>query len=183
MKLHSQDRQQAILKAILEIEKIEQELSITQESLKQIENELLKIAMQDDLFSYEEFSITKGESGSVFCISENIDTHLGLYIVSDLPGVTSPPHSHHTWAAIAGIYGVEENTWFTPIQSHSKLEKKAVRITNKISVGPRMSVSMLEQDIHSTKTISDGPTLHLHVYGKPLHMLPPFKERVFQVTV
>lgn len=98
-----------------------------------------------------------------------------LYLVADMPGVKSLPHIHHTWAVIVGIRGVELNIIYELEEGHR------VRELHRCFLGSGMALSLAPTDIHSTETISDIPTLHLHLYGKPLHELIPFQERVFEL--
>src|SRR5262245_59588991 len=42
-------------------------------------------------------------------LAEDVQSGLVLYLVSDAPGIVSPPHAHGTWAIIAGVDGVELN--------------------------------------------------------------------------
>jgi len=98
-----------------------------------------------------------------------------LYLVSDGAGVRSPPHEHRTWAAIAGLRGIERNTFYEV----TALEDRRARAVKVIDIRAGEYVALAETVVHATEVTGPESTLHLHLYGKPLHCLPPFQCRVF----
>lgn len=98
-----------------------------------------------------------------------------LYLVSDGPGVTSPPHEHQTWAVIVGIRGCEINTRF----ERQDVGSRQVVAVESVSVGPGQLLLLSPEQIHATAVLGERATFHLHLYGKALHTLPPFKSRCF----
>lgn len=97
-----------------------------------------------------------------------------LYLVSDAPGVTSPPHEHQTWALLVGLDGIERNHAFERSASGREVRAGASR-----DVGPGEWLAMGVDEIHATEVVSRVPTRHLHLYGRPLDALPPFAARCF----
>lgn len=95
-----------------------------------------------------------------------------LYLVSDGVGVTSPPHEHMTWAVIVGLSGFELNTLY------SQGVGTAMHLVSELVVGPGDFIVLEPVAIHATSVVGTQPTLHLHMYGRPLHTLPPFAARV-----
>lgn len=96
-----------------------------------------------------------------------------LYLVSDGPAVASPPHAHKTWAVIAGIRGCEVNRRYT---AHPDGHETAVQ-SSVIELGPGEVLCLGAAEVHSTEVSDPSATLHLHLYGRPLHDLPSFESR------
>jgi predicted metal-dependent enzyme (double-stranded beta helix superfamily) len=96
-----------------------------------------------------------------------------LYLVSDGQGVTSPPHEHGTWTVIAGVSGNEANDLYRRVSG------SRVAPINRVVVGPGESMVLTADAIHSTEVVGEGPTFHLHLYGRPLSELDGFASRVF----
>ncbi|MCE9580417.1 MAG: hypothetical protein K8W52_45280 [Deltaproteobacteria bacterium] len=97
---------------------------------------------------------------------------VALYAVADAPGTRSIPHVHHTWSVTIGVEGVEANTFF----AHDGARCLA-RLGSQ-QVGPGDVAIMTEAEAHATEVVSAAPMLHLHVYGRPIHVLAPFATRV-----
>jgi len=98
-----------------------------------------------------------------------------IYLVSDGQGLVSPPHEHCTWAVIVGIRGSELNTFFHRPSASSR----TVAPEHSIGVGPGEFLTLQAAAIHSTATQGNEATFHVHLYGRPLSMLPPFASRCF----
>ncbi len=98
-----------------------------------------------------------------------------IYLVSDGPDVTSPPHEHKTWAVIVGIRGCELNTKFQRLGATSR----QVIAVDSVNVGAGQALVMLPAEIHATSVLGVQATFHLHLYGSALHALPPFTSRCF----
>lgn len=101
-----------------------------------------------------------------------------IYLVSDGPGVTSPPHEHQTWAVIAGIRGCEINTRFERLD----VDSRQVVAVDSVSVGAGQLMLLSPEQIHATTVLGERATFHLHLYGAALHTLPPFKNRCFEAV-
>lgn len=100
-----------------------------------------------------------------------------LYLVSDGAGVTSPAHEHRTWALIVGLSGIESNILY----ERTSLEEREARRNEVKNIGAGDSIVLTEGAIHATEVIGPKATFHLHLYGKPLHCLPSFEDRIFCV--
>jgi predicted metal-dependent enzyme (double-stranded beta helix superfamily) len=101
-----------------------------------------------------------------------------IYLVSDGPGVTSPPHEHKTWAVIVGIRGCEINTRFERLDVGSR----QVVAADSVNVGAGQWLLLSPEQIHATAVLGEQATFHLHLYGAALHTLPPFKSRCFEAV-
>jgi predicted metal-dependent enzyme (double-stranded beta helix superfamily) len=98
-----------------------------------------------------------------------------LYLVSDAAGVASAPHEHPTWAVIAGISGNEVNRIFVV----GEVGMKKVRPVSKREIGYSGVLCMRSDEIHATYAAGNQATYHLHLYGKPLHLFPPYQTRCY----
>ena len=98
-----------------------------------------------------------------------------LYIVSDAPGVSSPPHEHLAWAIILGLEGAELNV----LHNHANVANRIVQPATRVLVGAGDELVMLPPEIHSTVSLGPGSTYHLHAYGRRLASLPPFGDRAY----
>ena len=98
-----------------------------------------------------------------------------LYIVSDAPGVFSPPHEHLAWAIVLGLEGAELNV----LHDRTNAAERIVRRAAQVLVGPGDHLVMLPTEIHSTVSVGPNSTYHLHAYNRRLALLPPFLNRVY----
>jgi predicted metal-dependent enzyme (double-stranded beta helix superfamily) len=98
-----------------------------------------------------------------------------LYLVSDAAGVQSAPHEHQTWAVIAGISGNEVNEIFAVRDTETK---KVTPVSTK-DIRFMDVLCMRSDEIHATLAAGPQATYHLHLYGKPLHRLPPYPSRCY----
>jgi predicted metal-dependent enzyme (double-stranded beta helix superfamily) len=103
---------------------------------------------------------------------------IALYLVSDAPGTVSPPHEHLTWAVIAGAWGIEANTLYRIIDP----ERREVEACGEVVVAAGQALVLPQGAIHSTAALGPTATYHLHLYGKPLRLLPPLSERTYVRT-
>lgn len=101
-----------------------------------------------------------------------------LYLVSDGPGVASPPHEHATWAVIVGLSGNERNVIY-----QRDLASGALRPLRTVDIKANDMIHLRADAIHATVAVDDLPTFHLHLYGKPLNELPPFAFRCYPAEI
>jgi predicted metal-dependent enzyme (double-stranded beta helix superfamily) len=99
---------------------------------------------------------------------------LALYRVSENGDEVDPPHGHQTWAVTAGIVGAVRHRLYRRTALPGEVEW-----VRDVVVAPGESLVLLEHEVHSTERVAAGPTLHLHLYGKPLESLPPLAQRSF----
>lgn len=114
----------------------------------------------------------------VYGLAEESRYGLALYLVSDAPGLASPPHEHLTWAVITGAGGVEVTTLYRIIDP----KRREVAVCREIVVGAGQTLVLSEGAIHSTAVLGATAMYHLHLYGKPLRSLPPLRERTYALA-
>jgi predicted metal-dependent enzyme (double-stranded beta helix superfamily) len=94
-----------------------------------------------------------------------------LYLNSLLPGKTTIPHNHDTWAVIAALEGEELNRVYQRTDDGSDPERATLDIEREVVVRPGTPIAFLPEDIHSIHVTGAAPTLHFHLYGRPLETL------------
>lgn len=167
----AEQRAAALADAMSEIRAIENREGIHRESLKLVRAVLLSLAKRRELFSESDFPSATGEP-LLYLLSEDDDHRFALYLSSGLPGRSSPPHNHTTWAVIVGIDGDEENRIYDRIDDGSIAGKGRVAVREKIVVREGSGVCFMADDIHSIHVVSDVPTRNFHMYGRSIEHLP-----------
>jgi predicted metal-dependent enzyme (double-stranded beta helix superfamily) len=118
--------------------------------------------------------LAAGARATVHLLGLGADDTVALYAVADAVGVRSAPHVHRTWSVTIGIEGVELDTFFAHDGVRCLARVGAQRI------GPGDLGIMTAAEAHATEVADAGPVLHLHLYGRPIHALPPFATRVLR---
>jgi predicted metal-dependent enzyme (double-stranded beta helix superfamily) len=99
------------------------------------------------------------------------DDDIALYLNSINPGKTSIPHNHTTWATIVAVDGQEENRVYRRTDDGADPAVARLELDRVVTVQPGTSVGFLAEDLHSIHVVGDRPTLHFHLYGRPLETL------------
>lgn len=99
------------------------------------------------------------------------DDDIALYLNSINPGKTTVPHNHDTWAVIVAIEGDELNRLYRRTDDGRDPAHAQLVLDREFTVKPGQSIQFLAQDIHSIHVGGTRPTLHFHLYGRPLETL------------
>ncbi|GKS98297.1 cysteine dioxygenase family protein [Acidovorax sp. SUPP3434] len=102
---------------------------------------------------------------------EDGDAGLALYLNSINPGKTTAPHDHTTWAVIVAVQGQEVNRLYERTDDRSDPARAQIHLAGEFTVQPGASIAFLPDDIHSIAVVGTEPTLHFHLYGRPLETL------------
>ncbi len=167
----AEHRRAAVGEAVAEIRDIESHRGVSRESLTSIKEVLLELAAKRELFSEEDFPSATGEP-LLYLLSEENNHRFALYLSTGLPGRSSPPHNHTTWAVIVGIDGEEENRVYERLDDGSVPGKGNVKVRDKFVVKRGTGICFLPDDIHSIHVVSDVPTRNFHMYGRSVEHLP-----------
>jgi predicted metal-dependent enzyme (double-stranded beta helix superfamily) len=168
-----QRRAEAVAAAVARIRDIERNEGVTRNSLEHIKGVLVDLARQRELFPESDYPSPKPEERSLLhLLSEDPDHRFALYLSTGVPGRSSPPHNHTTWAVIAGIDGEEENRVYERVDDGAVPGKGEIREMHKFVVRPGDGIAFLPDDIHSIHVVSRRPTRHLHMYGLSIEHLP-----------
>jgi len=177
-------RTAAVAATLAEIRSIENSRGVTRESLQAITAVLQKLAQREDLFSFADFPPPDAASGKTstryylnregegeYADKDTDKDDIALYLNSIIPGKTTIPHNHDTWAVIVAIRGEELNRLYRRDDDGSNPEQAKISLTRELTVQPGTSISFLPDDLHSIHVRGDQPTLHFHLYGRPLDTL------------
>jgi predicted metal-dependent enzyme (double-stranded beta helix superfamily) len=145
-------------------------------TLEVVTARLEQLAAQKDLFPRADFpppAATEGVGASTrYRLNpDDGDDGVALYLNSINPGKTTIPHNHTTWATIVAIEGREENRIYRRVDDGADPDVARLELAREVTVQPGTSVAFLPEDIHSIHVVGDAPTLHFHLYGKPLETL------------
>ncbi|OXC90945.1 cysteine dioxygenase [Achromobacter sp. KAs 3-5] len=99
------------------------------------------------------------------------DDDLALYLNAINPGKTTVPHNHTTWAVIVALSGAELNRVYRRTDDGATAGVARLEQVREVLVEPGQAIAFLPDDIHSIHVVDGGPTLHFHLYGRPLETL------------
>ena len=149
------------------VRSIETDQGINRGSLDAIGELAAGLAQHKDLFDKERFPPPgDGVRSALYLLNEDDDHGYAMYLVCTQPGNGAPPHDHMTWAVIVGFEGDEENVLWERIDDGSAPGRAEIRETGRVVLREGDSIAFGPDDIHSIKTVSEGSTRHIHLYGK-----------------
>src|SRR5450830_1945045 len=157
---------------------IETNQGITRASLQSITGVLQKLAEREDLFNFTDFpppDTASGNTSTRYYLNHEGGSSdkddIALYLNSIIPGKTTVPHNHDTWAVIVAVQGEELNRLYERHDDRSNPEQASISLVRELTVKPGTPISFLPDDLHSIHVQGDQPTLHFHLYGRPLDTL------------
>ena len=170
------ERRRAIKETLNDIRRIVADGSPDREMLARITLRLERLAAQTALFTRSDFpppspSEDMDAAKSYRMNKDDGDEGIALYLASINPGKTTIPHNHTTWAVIVAIDGQEENRIYRRTDDGNDPNFAWLVLQAQVVVRPGTSVALLPDDLHSIHVIGTQPTLHFHLYGRPLEML------------
>lgn len=169
-------RRVAVDQALTDIRGIASTQPFDRTVLARITARLEKLAQQTELFTRTDFpppAATEGVGASTrYRLNpEDGDDDIALYLNSINPGKTSIPHNHTTWAAIVAVEGQEENRIYRRTDDGRDPAVARLELDRELTVQPGTPIAFLPDDLHSIHVIGNEPTLHFHLYGRPLETL------------
>ncbi|MFM0007024.1 cysteine dioxygenase family protein [Paraburkholderia dipogonis] len=166
-------RQEAVQALLADARRIVGEKGVTREALKALSERLLELATHRALFDAADFPPPQpgsGDTSTRYRLNPGEDG-FALYLNSLLPGKTTIPHNHDTWAVIAAIDGAELNRLYRRLDDGRDPERAQLELAQEVVVRPGVPIAFLPDDIHSIHVGGAEPTLHFHLYGRPLETL------------
>jgi predicted metal-dependent enzyme (double-stranded beta helix superfamily) len=161
----------AIRSAVDDIRSIAKDRGINRSSLAEIAAIVVSLSARSEFADADLFPGPEADARAVlYLLNEDPDHTNALYLLCAAEGNAAPPHDHATWAAIAGVAGVEENRTFERVTEVTT--QGPLRETGHFMVGPGDGLSMMTEDLHSIRCVSEGGTRHLHMYGTCFDQLP-----------
>ncbi|MDR3381076.1 cysteine dioxygenase family protein [Cupriavidus basilensis] len=168
---HSQ-RNAAIAATLAEVSALTAQREVDRATLGQVTAALQKLADQKDLFGFADFPPPSDGTATSTRYRLSGEGQLpALYLNSIVPGKKTIPHNHDTWAVIVAVQGDELNRVYRRTDDGSNPERASIELERELVVRPGTPISFLPQDIHSIHVVGDAPTLHFHLYGRPLETL------------
>jgi hypothetical protein len=143
---------------------------VTRGSLERLSRELAALARDRHLFSFSDFPLPL-ESNPMRSNRYRLnggDSGISVYAASMLPGKTTIPHNHGTWAVIAAITGEELNRVYRVTGDAFKPGHARLDLEQEIVVRPGSTFTLMPEDVHSIHVAGSEPALHIHMYGCPL---------------
>jgi len=167
-----ENRAQAIENLLQQV-RIINDRGVDRAALQEIIALLEDLATRHDLFNFDAFpSPVAGAGSTAFRYRLNDDgISPTLYMNSLLPGKKTLPHNHETWAVIVAVQGQEINYVWARSDDGSDPEHAQLVLDQEVVVQPGTSIGFLGEDLHGIKVDGDTPTLHFHLYGRPLESL------------
>ncbi|KJK24950.1 cysteine dioxygenase [Burkholderiaceae bacterium 16] len=165
-------RTAAIATTLAEVRALTARRDIDRATLAQVAAVLQNLASRKDLFGFADFP-PPGDGATTstrYRLSEEGQLP-ALYLNSIVPGKKTIPHNHDTWAVIVAVQGDELNRVYRRTDDGSNPERASIELERELVVRPGTPISFLPQDIHSIHVVGDAPTLHFHLYGRPLETL------------
>ena len=169
-------RQAAVEQTLSDIRQIIGQHPLDRATLAVVTTRLERLAAQKQLFTRAAFpppasELGVGASTRYRLNPDDADDDIALYLNSINPGKTSIPHNHTTWATIVAVEGQEENRVYRRTDDGSDPAVARLELEREVTVQPGTSIGFLADDLHSIHVIGEQPTLHFHLYGRPLETL------------
>lgn len=166
-------RREAVQNLLADARRIIEETGVTRDALSAISALLLELATHNALFDSAQFPPPQRDSGDTsrrYRLNPG-EEGFALYLNSLLPGKTTIPHNHDTWAVIAAIEGAELNRVYRRTDDGRDPDHAKLELLREVVVRPGVPIAFLRDDIHSIHVGGAQPTLHFHLYGRPLETL------------
>ena len=172
----SEQRRAAVAATLADVRHLVAEGAPDRATLAAITARLEALAAHQALFTRADFPPPDagqgvGASTRYRLNADDGDEGLALYLNSILPGKTTQPHNHTTWAVIVAVEGQEVNRLYERSDDRSNPAQAQIHLAREFTVQPGASIAFLPDDVHSIHVVGDSPTLHFHLYGKPLERL------------
>jgi predicted metal-dependent enzyme (double-stranded beta helix superfamily) len=168
------ERQAAVTALLDHVRHIVAKQGVTRAALDAISERLQALAVNHtEWFSAADFPPPQAGSGDTstrYRLNPGEDG-FALYLNSLLPGKTTIPHNHDTWAVIAALDGEELNRVYKRTDDGKDPERATLGLEREVVVRPGTPIAFLPEDIHSIHVTGVTPTLHFHLYGRPLETL------------
>ena len=162
-----------VIEAFLQKVRVIHERGVDRAALQDIVALLEELAERRDLFNFDAFPppvAGQGSSAFRYRLNDDGDTPK-LYLNSLLPGKSTLPHNHETWAIISAVEGQEINYVYQRDDEGREPGYTTLHLEKEVVVQPGTSIAFLGEDVHGIRVEGEHPTLHFHLYGLPLESL------------
>ncbi|MDR6957706.1 putative metal-dependent enzyme (double-stranded beta helix superfamily) [Pseudomonas brassicacearum] len=162
-----------VIEAFLQKVRVIHQRGVDRAALSEIVGLLEELAERRDLFNFDTFPAPVPGQGSTafrYRLNDDGDTPT-LYLNSLLPGKSTIPHNHETWAIISAVEGQEINYVYRRDDEGREPGYTTLHLEKEVIVQPGTSIAFLGEDLHGIRVAGAQPTLHFHLYGLPLESL------------
>ncbi|WP_263262373.1 cysteine dioxygenase family protein [Pseudomonas sp. RIT-PI-S] len=163
----------AVVQALLDEVRLINADAVDRAALERITALLEGLTAHTQLFNFDEFPPpVPGQGKTAFRYRLNDDGEgPTLYLNALLPGKRTVAHNHETWAVIVAVEGEELNTVYRREDDGRDPARARLAVEREVVVQPGTPISFLGEDLHSIQVSGERPTLHFHLYGRPLESL------------
>jgi rhodanese-related sulfurtransferase/predicted metal-dependent enzyme (double-stranded beta helix superfamily) len=168
-------RAEAVAETIDRARGIIARMGVTREALERIAPEITALAGRSELFPPEQFPLGPNGASRVYYLAQDPNGEYAIYASAGTIGKAVPPHNHTTWAIISGVYGDEHNVVYERVDNRAAPGEGKLREARQLTVRRGNAIKLMPDDFHTIQ-VTDGPSLHLHFYGRNLEALP---ERIY----
>jgi predicted metal-dependent enzyme (double-stranded beta helix superfamily) len=162
-----------VIEDFLQTVRVIHQRGVDRAALEEIVVLLEGLAERRDLFNFDAFPAPVPGQGSTafrYRLNDDGDTPT-LYLNSLLPGKSTIPHNHETWAIISAVEGQEINYVYRRDDEGREPGYTTLHLEKEVVVQPGTSIAFLGEDVHGIRVAGERPTLHFHLYGLPLESL------------
>jgi predicted metal-dependent enzyme (double-stranded beta helix superfamily) len=168
------ERQQRVRETVADIMELMHGQTPSRELLRKASARLQRLADDSHLFPLADFPPPAPDSGTTsqrYQLSEQPDRQFALYVNTIIPGKTTKPHNHGTWAVIVALSGEELNRIYRRTDDGSQPGRATLEQVDQVVVRPGHPIEFMPDDIHSIHVDGEQTVRHLHFYGRALETL------------
>lgn len=112
---------------------------------------------------------TSGMGGGIgqYALYRAEDGSLTLFSLVVPSGATTPIHDHLAWGLVGVYQGRQSETVYRRVDEGSDPERAVLTVDTRLTAGPGEFYALLppEGDIHEVTTISEEPSISIHLLG------------------
>lgn len=168
------ERQALVQETMADLQRILGKGQPDRPTLERISARLQSLAARADLFPTEDFPEPTKESGATssrYLLAQQPGDSVTLYLNVIIPGKSTKPHDHGTWAVIVAVSGEELNRIYHRLDDGSDPEHARLEQVREYVVKPGSPINFMPKDIHSIHVDGTQTVRHFHLYGQPLETL------------
>lgn len=126
----------------------------------------IRFAQDKSWLTDEHRNANNAQGAAVFLLHEEPDHSLAVFASAYSAGRGFPPHDHGTWAIVAGVEGIEMDTYWRRLDDGSREGYAELEKGVETPIAPGSASAMVTGEIHSVANQTDETTISLHVYGR-----------------
>ncbi len=155
------------------------------EAVRQAQQHLAKLATTEGLFPTPHFPLKRRQYSGFYRLDEQPDHGYALYLALHEPGdpfLNPRPHTHASWALIAGVRGSETNALYRRADDDATPLRGRLASAGQVDVAPGTVLHMVRGDYHTVAYAGTTQDVTLHLYGIGLDSPQGLKAPSFRAT-